>query len=86
MLRPVMAQGPIFVEQILSSHLLLSYMQLFASQLTCLLLQIERGNARRLARFEDNLPERESVRQLRAALPRRGQEHEAADVGRPVLL
>ena len=86
MLWPLMAQGPVFVGQSLSSHLLLFYMQLFASQLTDLLLQIERGHTRRLARFEDNLPERESVRQLRAALPRRGQEHEAADAGGAVLL
>ena len=86
MLWPVMAQGPVFVEQIFSSHLLLFDMQLFASQLTYLLLQIERGHTRRLARFEDNLPERESVRQLRAPLPRRGQEHEATDAGRAVLL
>ena len=57
-----------------------------SSQLTCLLLQIERGHTRRVARFEDNLPERESVRQLRPALPRRGQEHEAADAGGAVLL
>ena len=57
-----------------------------SSQLTCLLLQIERGHTRRLARVEDNLPERESLRQLRPALPRRGQEHEAADAGGAVLL
>ena len=83
MLWPLMAQGPVFVEQLLSSSLLLATL---SSQLTCLLLQIERGHTRRLARFEDNLPERESVRQLRAALPRRGQEHEATDAGGAVLL